>query len=273
VKQSLKKLKIDLLGQGTVSFWGKISGTERDYLILGEVTTKGDRIQKSFHVSTDLGLTFSKLPETDGFVAEKSNMIHSLFKGNLSQTYKDPAKVKVYDEDGEEEEEEEEEDEEDEEEEDEDGQPKKPKERKLTEVERLSYTVQSIDDDTNIAPLGAFQLTPTGEIIKNNSFPGLSPSDVSKLGSFVYFRDPVRTATLARIRKAGIANIPDFLDQLGEGKPTGVYSVQTDASGLTASVRSLEWLGHEFNCEAGSTDYSSQYFGNGLKNHDVQFMI
>lgn len=271
-KNSLTRLKV-MAGLQSIYFWGKIMGTEKDYLIAISYSVS-DVIDKQFYVSSDDGVTFSLLPGIDDFVAEKSPLIHMMFKGNLAQTYKDPTKVKVVNEDGEEEEEEEEEDEE--EEDGEEGETKKPKERKLTELERLSWTVMTIENDTAIIPKGIMVLTPVGDITRNMHFKGLSSTEIRSMDNFVLFRDPQLTSTFARIRKAGISNNASFLDQLGEEKPKGVYTLNVSASGMVATIRSLEWPGAETTVEAGDSrglSFGRVYFGTGLKNHDVLFMV
>lgn len=47
-----------------------------------------------------------------------------------------------------------------------------PSKRKLTELERLAETVQRIDRATCVVPKGAFYLTATGDIVRNDSFKG-----------------------------------------------------------------------------------------------------
>lgn len=150
---------------------------------------------------------------------------------------------------------------------------KKPKERKLNELERLASSVQTIDDATCIVPKGSSYLTPTSEIVKNAAFPGL-PADAAKsLDSYLLFRNPTNPSTLACIRKDGATNNFGYLDQVGDGEPSGVWVVQSDASGLNVSLRSLQYPGYEFNIKAGSSVCGGLYFGNGLKNNDVLFMI
>lgn len=269
VKNSIEKIKIES-GAKEVNFWGKVQGSKSDYLVI-VATFVSDSITQKWYFSADSGLTFAQLPEIDDFVVGKSGLHRSFFTGNPSQIYKDPKPKKV-NEDGEEEEEEEEE-EEPEEEEGEDG-VKKPKERRLNELERLAYTVSSINDSTCIVPKGAAYLTPTSEILSNASF-NLTPADISNMSSYLLFRNPTNPSTLAAIRRDSATNNFNFLDALGDGEPAGVWSLQTDADGLTVSIRSLVWPGFEatFTANRGTSYGAGYYFGSGLKNEDVLFMI
>lgn len=245
-----------------VTFWGVIQGLSKNYFIAKGVKL-GEAVENTYYVSTDC-MAFSKLPETDDWVARKSNLISASFQGNANHLYKDPEKQPKYNEDGEIEEDDEEEEEEPEED-DEDGAPKKPKERKLSEIERVSYTVQAIDFDCAVVPKGMYYLTPTGVISRNKNFSGLSRSDATKLESYALLRDPVSPSSLTAIRKGGVANITDCFDSIVDGKPQNLWAcVQRSDS---VSLRSLEWLGYEFNGTDG------HYFGLGIKNRDVVFMI
>lgn len=235
VKNSLQKIKLNE-NLATIAFWGAITGAENDYLI-AMATSTSSVIAKSFYCSVDDGLSFSKMPETDSFVDENASAIQSMFKGNLAQVYSTS-----------------------------------DSERKLTELERLAWVAKAIENDTAMVPRGAYSRTPTGEIVPCSGFAGLSPADAAKLDNYLMFRNPALPSTLARARKAGVSNNTDFLDVVGEGKP-GAFSLQQDESGSRTSVRSLEWLGHSFSLNAGDSAGTPVYFGDGIKNVDLGFMV
>lgn len=261
IRTSLSKLRINE-NNPNITFWGKINGTTRDYFIARGVSIS-DNITKTFYFSADDGLTFAKLPEIDDFIMEKSAAVSGMFTGNPSLIYKDPNAPQ------------EEEEEEEEEDEDEQDEPKQadPSKRKLKELERLSHAVVQIDFDTCVVPRGASLLTPTGLIQDNMSFRGLSSAQSTQLSNYLLMRDARNPKTLARIRKLGVSNNVDFLDAVGEGQPSGVWIVQTDEGGTQTRVRSLVWPGYEFKLEANSSNYGGAYFGSGLKNQDVMFML
>jgi hypothetical protein len=230
--------------------------------------------------SNDEGVTFAQLPSPDEFVSSKSVKIRGLFTGNPALKYKDPDAPPKLNEDGEiesdEEEEEEEEEPVDEDEVDEDGNPvvRKPPPRRLTELERLSFNVREIESETGLVPRGAYYITATGEILKNPAFEGLSLEDSRKLASYVLLRNAQHAATLAAVRKMGVANHHDFLDPVVQKntKVKNTWSLQVSDSGLEVSLRSLLYPGFEYTLEAGSTNYTGGYFGLGEKNGDI-FML
>lgn len=263
IRTSLNKLRINE-NNPSIVFWGKVAGTTRDYF-LAQATTATDKITKSFYFSADEGVTFSKLPEVDDFITSKVGHANGMFTGNPANLYKDPNQPA-----GDDEEEEEPADDEDE-----DGEEKAPdpSKRKLTELERLAHTVVCIDQDTCVVPRGAFQMTPVGLIEKNKGFEGLSPSDCAKLSSYLLMRDPQSEQTMKRIRKLGVSNNPDFLDGVTEDQPAGVWVAQVSEGLSQVRLRSLLWPGYEFKLQVDAGTYAGAYFGLGLKNDDVMFML
>lgn len=244
--------------------------------------------------SNDEGATFAQLSAPDEFVSFKSPKIRGLFSGNPALKYKDPDAGPKLDEDGlpiesdeeEEEEEEEEQPEEGEEEVDEDGNviPRVPPPRRLGELERLSFCVRQIDSHTALVPRGSVYMSATGVLGKNTSFPGLSIEEAGKLSNYQLLRAPVEAATLASIRKAGVANHHACLDAIvpetgataSQGKSasgSNAWALHVSEGGLVVSLRSLLFPGFEYSLEAGSNNYAGAYFGLGEKNEDLLFML
>lgn len=129
----------------------------------------------SFLRSIDGGITFSKLPDVDQFVREKSAKIRGAFTGNPAKKHRDPAqKPAAADEEKGDEEEPEEEEEEAPEDGGEEVKEKKvdPSKRRLTELERVAAAAQAVDQATSVVPRGAFYMTATGDIHKNEAFTG-----------------------------------------------------------------------------------------------------
>jgi len=143
----------------------------------------------------------------------------------------------------------------------------------MTELERLSYTVETIERHTCVVPKGVSYLTPTGEIQPNAQFKGLSSFDSKQLDHYSLYRRTEHATTLARLRKMGLSNCIDFLDRVSEDADKGIWSLQTDESGQVVTLRHLEWTGFEFKHTIGTTVMSRAYFGSGEKNSDVNFML
>lgn len=58
----------------------------------------------------------------------------------------------------------------------------------VTELDRLSYVVHTIDQECAVVPAEAFKGTPNGELVKNINFRGEAPGKFT-LASFRHFRD------------------------------------------------------------------------------------
>ena len=251
----------------------------------------GGLISKTFYWSNDEGATFALLASPDEFVSAKSPRIRGKpFTGNPATKYKDPDAGPKLDEDGvpieededEEEEEEEEEPAPEEDEVDEDGNPvvRPPPPRRLNELERLSYCVQSIDNATSIVPRGLIYMTATGDLARNPAFEGLSIDESRKLSSYLLLRAPVLPSTLAAIRKAGVTNHHDCLDPIvapgvgANSKPKGEWALHLSESGVEVSLRSLLYPGFEYTLEAGTAgNFRGGYWGQGERNQDLLFML
>eukprot|EP00462_Mataza_sp_D1_P002632 CAMPEP_0175113104 /NCGR_PEP_ID=MMETSP0086_2-20121207/15942_1 /TAXON_ID=136419 /ORGANISM="Unknown Unknown, Strain D1" /LENGTH=287 /DNA_ID=CAMNT_0016392259 /DNA_START=38 /DNA_END=901 /DNA_ORIENTATION=+ len=266
-RNSLQKLKLNE-NYSDVKFWGKIQGKQRDYLI-AVATEATDVITKSFYFSSDNGLNFAKLPVVDEWITERCLKTRGMFTGNPAQVLKDPFKIKK---EGDEEEEPEAEAEDEGDEGDKEAKENDPSKRKLNELERLAYTVQAVDADTCIVPRGSCFLTPTGEIARCLDKP-LTQAEATNLDSYLLFRDPQCSATLARIRKLGVNNNFDFLDTIEQDKPKGMWSCQADESGANVTLRSLVWTGYEFQIDLAAQSFGGCYYGYGIRNDDVLFMV
>lgn len=66
------------------------------------------------------------------------------------------------------------------------------------EEDRLAYTVQAIENDCQLVPVGAFRMIPAHEVRYNDQFQGLSPKNFS-LNSFVHFRYPESASAKEKI--------------------------------------------------------------------------
>ena len=60
-------------------------------------------------------------------------------------------------------------------------------EKGITELDRLSYVVNTIESTCHLVPAGAFKLTPIHEMRRNEAF--IAPSVIEEIGeNFVHFR-------------------------------------------------------------------------------------
>jgi len=296
VKTSLLKLKVNEK-LSMIDFWGRITtASQNDYLILAAYDVK-DKIKKTFYWSNDNGLSFAKLDDLsqDQWAMMMTMKLQRLFTGNPSKKYHDPDH-KTFNEDGEEEEVDSDADEAEDEAADDDNNDettaKKQKQRKLTELERLSITIRMIDDDCHLLPKGLLFMTNTGDIVQNQQFKGITSEQSQSLSYYYHFRQPINPSTLASIRKHNNSNNYDFLDVVSnDGSHPSQWAVHSDDSQLITSIRSLSWPGYEYRVDNQSSSSSSfqhhnvtsniniisrfggSYYGTGLKNADLMFML
>jgi len=82
----------------------------------------------------------------------------------------------------------EDEEEEEADEENEENAKKDPPPRKLTELERLAWTVSTINNDTSVVPVGAWFMNPTGDVVKDQAYKGCFSLCI--LSSALFLRNP-----------------------------------------------------------------------------------
>lgn len=261
IQNSIQRLKLQQ-PKANFSFWGKIQGSQKDYLIVKAIILT-HKIDTLYYMSNDEGGTFGLLPQIDSFVQEKSANITTPFLGDPAFTYQSNPASDQQDQD------------QDAPADTDDGERKvvETEKRTLTELQRLTYAVQHIDQSTSIIPLNSYILTPTGDIALNNSFPGLNPTELKKLASYLHFRNEKSSETNVAIRRAGVSNFAHFLDSIQQDQPSGMWSLIEDESGKLVKIRSELWMGYECQIEAFSAHFQSAYFGSGLHNSDILFMV
>jgi radial spoke head protein 9 len=70
-------------------------------------------------------------------------------------------------------------------------------------------------------PRGAFLHTPTGDVVKNRIFEGLSVIEAAKLGNYYHFVEPVNLKEKSLLHRANLDKAIDFLDSIDEDLPKG----------------------------------------------------
>jgi len=65
----------------------------------------------------------------------------------------------------------------------------------------------------------------------------------------------------------------DFLDPISDDLPIGSWSLQSDNSKTQITLRSLLWPGFVAYHRANSPIFGYAYFGNGIRNDDLPFLL
>jgi len=96
--------------------------------------------------------------------------------------------------------------------------------RGLTELDRLSFVVNQIENDCHLIPKGSLKKTPLNEIRRNEAFRGLSADQAFDLVNFSHYRLPVsKDKVELNLRNEGVYN-NEFLDSAADDIPKGVWS-------------------------------------------------
>eukprot|EP00035_Acanthoeca_spectabilis_P021108 m.436369 g.436369 ORF g.436369 m.436369 type:complete len:292 (-) comp17966_c0_seq1:129-1004(-) len=256
----LKENKMD-----ACQFWGRITGTSKDYYIvqlLGE-----DRLneRKSF-VSLDC-MTWAQLPTVHPVIAASARLIRKRFSGNMGNEFlvtepgpsKDEAPVDL------------------------------PEEAvamrqieeqdgggtiittTIKEEQRLAAVVSNIDNECSVVPYGAYNKFPDGNIRPVATFGGLSFEDAGKLTSYKHFRAP--TKSIPPLERAKLNKALDFWDPLVDDVPQGTWTLTNEAAAKSVLLKNWLWPGYVFFHAPETSLYASVYNGTGLRNSDIVFMF
>jgi len=143
----------------------------------------------------------------------------------------------------------------------------------ITELDRLSYVVNQIENDCQVVPRGAFKFTPLREVRRNEAFRGLTKEEAFKPESYFHFRQVQQKEKREQIDRDDAVYNHDFLDEIQKDYPKNCWTLVKDSSETVATVRSLLWPGYFGYHRACSNVYGGIYFGPGIKNLDLPFMI
>lgn len=257
-----------------IALWGKIRALYSEYIVLRH-TRLGEKIERTYFVSNDGGVSFAEVPPAEDWVADRCATVHRHFEGILGFVYDAPK-------DGTEQDPEENEDGEA----NEDGESgggallddSPPPQPKLTELDRLSYTIREIDRACAVAPLGAYTMGATRVIAKDPMFKGLNAKTSLNLGSYVHMREAESKRIQKKLQRKSLAFVgPSFLDGIGADVPKGIWVARCTETKTGVTLRNMQYPGHEFVApiEQGCAphEFYNVYFGTGLRNTDLVFMV
>ncbi|MCQ2817287.1 MAG: hypothetical protein MJ252_08490 [archaeon] len=146
-----------------------------------------------------------------------------------------------------------------------------PKEN-FTEKLKLSYLVRQIDYDTFVVPEGAFKLSPQHEIRINRGFKGICKEEISAMNKWMHFR-PTSEEKTKELEEDNAVFSFDIFDSIVNDTMKGSWSLQVDSSKSSCNVRSLLWPGYFASLQGNTGLFCGLYYGNGMKNLELPFMI
>jgi len=148
-----------------------------------------------------------------------------------------------------------------------------PPPEKFRESHRLAWTVGTIDHDASVLPRGAWVVDASHAVVKNKAYEGLTYEAAGALANYYHFRPPESSRAVAALAKPGIVRPSDFMDPCAEDTPAGVWALCYDPSNTMALLRNLYWPGYHFYQVIDSPEHGGVYFGDGLPNLDLAFML
>jgi len=239
-----------------MKFWGRVTGTTGDYLVAFGLPANMAAPAKVWFFATTKQLVLQQMPDlSEPFAKLAASMAGARFLGQ-------PGKLLGPDADAAEEEEQL----------DEAGNPK-PKAPRFSEAHRLAFTVAAVDRDTAVVPRGAFVVSPTHHVAASPLFAGLAGAEAGALANYCHFRPAEHPSRAHALNKAGVVPATDFLDPCSEDAPRGVWSLRVDPGRGLAELRSLKWPGYFGYHLVGTPKFGAAYFGDGVENTSLQFML
>jgi radial spoke head protein 9 len=192
-------------------FWGKILGVDKDYYIALAIYFRDQPLfpKKKFYFCSNSNFIFSQLPEIYDHHIKDFEKFNTYFVGNpdiILETYKNT--------DGNQ----------DNFEESENDDVFRPKFefKNMTEGDRLSFVVRSVDFETSIIPEGSFKMLPINEMRRNDNFSGLDSEDFNRLSKYMHFRPPRNEDKLDLIKMGESVFNFNFLDSLDQDPIKGI---------------------------------------------------
>ena len=256
LKTTLDQLKCDIKAEEML-FWGKILGAEKDYYIALAIYYKGFKFpKKKFYFCSSSTFSFSELPEIQSHHLNEFSKFNTYFIGNpdvILEKFSDNKNININEQIGD---------------------IFKPnlKLKNLTESDRLSFVVRTIEHDTSIVPLGGFKMLPINEIRRNDLFEGLSSDELDKIENYFHFRK-IESQNKRDMIDMGKAVFDfSFLDCLCDDELKCGWSIQTDLAKSVSNIRSIVWPGYYAYHKSNSDLFGGVYIGFGIKNVDIPFM-
>ena len=148
----------------------------------------------------------------------------------------------------------------------------KLKKKNMTETDRLSFVVRTIDHDTSVVPVGGFKMLPINELRRNDLFEGLSSDDLDKKEKYVHLRPVENQEKKDKIAMGKAVFDFDFLDSIADDPIKQSWSIHVDSTKTVSTLRNLVWPGYFAYHKSNTDEFGGVYIGYGIKNIDIPFM-
>lgn len=143
----------------------------------------------------------------------------------------------------------------------------------MTEENRLAATISNICDEAEICARGQLIKQPSGTVIINPNFYGLTAAEGKHLKSYLHIRLAQHRWNTNLLTRQDYNYSMDFLDSVDQDIPNGCWNLSLERGGTVAYLRSLYWPGMTYFHKIRTPDAGFLYVGNGRKNLDVPFLL
>lgn len=131
-----------------------------------------------------------------------------------------------------------------------------------------------ITSECAVLPRGALTLRPDGTTTFSSFFHGLDQMEVNDLNNYQLLRQPKKSCTENLIKRSDYNYSTDTFDTIASILPEGKsFTVNMDSDSGLSVVKSLYWPGMVFFHKPLTDAHGFCYIGNGLRNHDLLFML
>lgn len=141
--------------------------------------------------------------------------------------------------------------------------------RAITELDRLACTVAEIDEECAMLPKEKLMKKPGGNVVDSPTYSGLDYAKSMTPKSFVFVNKPKAVSVTADAVTAST----DFLTSCDDAVPKGSIVAKFDESTNSVTMRSLLYPGFLAYTFVGAPMAGYCYFGDGMKNADIAFML
>lgn len=144
-----------------------------------------------------------------------------------------------------------------------------PVERAITEIERLACVVSEIDTQCAMLPKEKLMKKPGGNVVDSPTYAGLDYAKSMTPKSFVFVNKPKAPSVTAD----AVTAATDFLVSCDDVVPAGSIVAKYDEAVSSVTMRSLLYPGFLAYTFVGAPMAGYCYFGDGMKNGDIAFML
>ncbi|KAI5745521.1 hypothetical protein M8J76_011725 [Diaphorina citri] len=148
--------------------------------------------------------------------------------------------------------------------------------RSLKEEDRLAAVVHAITVEAFVLPRRALFKVPDkiGSVVYNKYFQGLNDREATRLQNFVHYREPRNKWNTNLVQTSAANYSTDFLDSVDEDIPKNKsWCLVQSYDQMIVLSKSLYWPGSVFFHVLDTPRYGNCYFGFGIKNYDLPFML